>query len=38
MQLVYVNSIFVVIGITVSVVYSYSECHSISTDVSDMWV
>ena len=36
MQLVYVNSVFVVIGINVSVVYSYGECHSISTDVSGM--
>ena len=33
MQLVYVNSIFVVIGINLFDVYGYDECHSISTDV-----
>ena len=38
MQLVYVNSIFAVIGINKSVVYSYGECHSISTNVGGMWV
>ena len=36
MQLVYVNSIFVVIGVNVSVVYSYGECDSVSTDVGGM--
>ena len=33
MQLVYVNSIFVVIGINMSVVCSYGECHSVNIHV-----
>ena len=36
MQLVHVNSIFAVIGINKSVVYSYSEFHLISTNVGGM--
>ena len=38
MQLTHVNSIFVVIDINMSAVYSYGEYHSISTDVTGMWV
>ena len=34
MQLVYVNLMFIVIGINVSGVYSYNECYSITTDVN----
>ena len=38
MQLVYVNSIFAVIGINMSGMYSYGDFHSVSPHVSGMWV